>query len=115
MIFFGVVGYMVKKTGFEPGPLVLTFVLGRTLEISFHQSLRIFEGDVTGFLTRPISGPLVALMILVIVILPALQYIRRRARLNGLGLRCKLALFTVEVRAHKTAEKARLPRVEEAP
>jgi putative tricarboxylic transport membrane protein len=31
VIFFGVVGYLMKKTGFELGPLVLAFVLGRIL------------------------------------------------------------------------------------
>jgi putative tricarboxylic transport membrane protein len=78
--FFSAVGYMMKKSGFEPEPLIMTFVLGRTLETSFRQSLRIFEGYVTGFLTRPISGPLVALMILVVIILPAFQFIRRRGQ-----------------------------------
>ena len=29
---FGVVGYLMKKFGFEPGPLVLAFVLGSLLE-----------------------------------------------------------------------------------
>ena len=28
MIAFGILGYLMKKTGFEPGPLVLAFVLG---------------------------------------------------------------------------------------
>ena len=28
MIGFGILGYLMKKTGFEPGPLVLAFVLG---------------------------------------------------------------------------------------
>jgi putative tricarboxylic transport membrane protein len=85
VIFFGVVGYLMKKTGFEPGPLVLAFVLGRILETSFRQSLRIFEGDVTEFLTRPISGTLVALMILMVVLLPAFQFVRRRARRRRQG------------------------------
>ena len=29
MIAFGLVGYLMKKVGFEPGPMVLAFVLGR--------------------------------------------------------------------------------------
>jgi putative tricarboxylic transport membrane protein len=70
----------MKKTGFEPGPLVLAIVLGCILETSFRQSLRIFEGDVTEFLTRPISGTLVALMILMFVLLPAFQFVRRRGQ-----------------------------------
>ena len=32
MIVFGVIGYLMKKTGFEPGPMVLAFVLGSLLE-----------------------------------------------------------------------------------
>ena len=79
VIFFGVVGYLMNKFGFEPGPLVLAFVLGRILETSFRQSLRIFEGDVTGFLTRPISGTILVLM-LVVVFLPALGFVRGRMR-----------------------------------
>src|SRR5690349_8900200 len=44
MIFFGVVGYLMKKTGFEPGPMVLAFVLGSLIESSFRRSTLIFEG-----------------------------------------------------------------------
>ena len=53
MIVFGVVGYLMKKTGFEPGPMVLAFVLGAILEDSVRRSLLIFDGDPTGFFTRP--------------------------------------------------------------
>ena len=64
VIGFGVLGYAMKKAGFEPGPLVLVFVLGRILETSIRKSLRIFDGDVTGFVTRPISGSLLGLVLL---------------------------------------------------
>ena len=47
MIFFGVIGYLMKKTGFEPGPMVLAFVLGAILEDSVRRSLLIFDGDPT--------------------------------------------------------------------
>ena len=49
MIAFGVIGYLMKKTGFEPGPMVLYFVLGSLIESSFRRSMLIFEGDATGF------------------------------------------------------------------
>ena len=32
VIVFGILGYLMKKFGFEPGPLVLAFVLGSLLE-----------------------------------------------------------------------------------
>src|SRR6478735_8633672 len=66
MIFFGVVGYLMKKFGFEPGPMVLAFVLGSLIESSFRRSMLIFEGDATGFVTRPISGAILAFVVLVI-------------------------------------------------
>jgi putative tricarboxylic transport membrane protein len=77
MIVFGVIGYLMKKTGFEPGPMVLAFVLGAILEDSVRRSLLIFDGDPTGFVTRPISGTILALFLLV-TLLPALNAVRRR-------------------------------------
>jgi putative tricarboxylic transport membrane protein len=74
---FGVLGYLMKKFGFEPGPLVLAFVLGALLESSLRRSLIVFEGDPTGFLTRPVSGTLVAVLAIVLI-LPFLQVLRRR-------------------------------------
>ncbi|MFC7587285.1 tripartite tricarboxylate transporter permease [Nonomuraea antimicrobica] len=67
VIAFGLLGYLMKKFGFEPGPLVLAFVLGSMIENSARQSLLIFGGDPTGFLTRPISGTVLALVVLVAV------------------------------------------------
>lgn len=79
MVGFGILGYLMKKTGFEPGPLVLAFVLGSLLESSFRRSMLIFDGDPTGFATRPISGTILAFIALVIVLpLPKLAF-RRRA------------------------------------
>ena len=77
MIVFGIVGYLMKKTGFEPGPMVLAFVLGAILEDSVRRSLLIFGGDPTQFFTRPISGTILACFLLV-VLLPAIQAVRRR-------------------------------------
>jgi putative tricarboxylic transport membrane protein len=66
------VGYLMKKLGFDPGPLVLAFVLGSLLEESLRRSLLIFEGDPTGFFTRPISGTLFVLFLLV-ALLPLIR------------------------------------------
>ena len=66
VIVFGALGYLMKKLGFEPGPLVLAFVLGALLENSLRRSLLILDGDATGFFTRPISGTLLVAFMLVI-------------------------------------------------
>ena len=80
VIVFGALGYVMKKLGFEPGPLVLAFVLGSLLEESLRRSLIIFEGDATGFVTRPISGTLLAAFV-VVALLPLLRaaFARRRS------------------------------------
>jgi putative tricarboxylic transport membrane protein len=78
MIAFGVVGYLMKKTGFEPGPMVLAFVLGMLVESNTRRSLLLFDGDPTGFVTRPISGAILAIFVLVIL-LPLLRRLRRAA------------------------------------
>ncbi|MGW0804656.1 tripartite tricarboxylate transporter permease [Nonomuraea sp. NPDC002799] len=77
VIVFGVLGYLMKKFGFEPGPLVLAFVLGSMIENSSRQALLIFGGDPTGFFTRPISGTVLALVVLVAV-LPLIRKALRR-------------------------------------
>lgn len=63
----GVVGYFMKLLGFEPGPLVLAFVLGPILERSFRQSMLISGGDLSIFVTRPFSAALLILAVLLLV------------------------------------------------
>jgi putative tricarboxylic transport membrane protein len=78
VIALGALGYLMKKSGLEPGPLVLAFVLGGLLEKSFRQSMRIFDGDLTGFISRPISASLLAALIVFTVIAPTATAIRSR-------------------------------------
>jgi putative tricarboxylic transport membrane protein len=77
VIAFGALGYLMKKLGFEPGPLVLAFVLGSLLENSLRRSLLLFDGDPTGFLTRPISGTLLAIFMVVALLSPIRTALRR--------------------------------------
>jgi putative tricarboxylic transport membrane protein len=78
VIGLGLLGYGMRKLGFEPGPFVLAFVLGSLLEASFRRSMRIFGGDVTEFVQRPVSGTLVAILVLTAVIIPVLRGVRAR-------------------------------------
>ncbi len=79
VIVFGALGYLMKKLGFDPGPLVLAFVLGALLENNLRRSLLLFGGDPTGFLTRPISGTLFFVFLLV-ALLPLIQSLVNRRR-----------------------------------
>jgi len=66
MLFFAFVGYGMRKLKFDPAPLPLAFVLGPMVERSLRQSLLISGGDMTIFVTRPISGTLIVIMFLLI-------------------------------------------------
>jgi putative tricarboxylic transport membrane protein len=68
VVVFGIIGYLMKKFGFEPGPLVLAFVLGELLESSMRRSLLVFGGDPLGFFGRPISATLLVVFVLVAVL-----------------------------------------------
>ncbi len=67
MMVFGVVGYLMKKFDYEPAPLVLALVIGPIMERAFRQTLIISGGELSIFITRPISAVFVfaALVILV--------------------------------------------------
>jgi putative tricarboxylic transport membrane protein len=79
MIFFGAVGYLMKKAGFEPAPMVLAFVLGAILEDNVRRSMIIQDGDPTGFATRPISGVILAVFVAV-ALWPAAKMLRDRRK-----------------------------------
>jgi putative tricarboxylic transport membrane protein len=81
MVVFGVLGYLMRKFGYEPAPLVLAFVLGPMLENNLRKSLILSHGDFTIFVERPISAVclLLAFAALAAPLLPALA--RRRERI----------------------------------
>jgi len=61
MLFFGLIGYLLRKTGFEPAPLIFAYILCPVWEESFRQSLLVSSGDPMIFLKRPISAILLIL------------------------------------------------------
>ena len=66
-IFFGLIGYVIKRYNFEPAPLVLAFVIGPMMETSFRQSLIMSPtGSIGIFFSRPISGTLLIIAVLVL-------------------------------------------------
>ena len=75
MVFFGVLGYLMRKLGFPIAPFVLAFVLGPMFETTLRQSLQQSQGDATIFVTRPISAVILLLTVLVLV-----QVIRHQLR-----------------------------------
>jgi putative tricarboxylic transport membrane protein len=77
MIFFGVLGYFLKKFDYDAAPLILALVLGPLMENSLRQSLLVSQGSFLIFLTRPVSATLLALSVLLLV-LPLLPWFLAR-------------------------------------
>jgi len=78
---FGFVGYIFMKLGCEPAPLLLGFILGPMMEENLRRALLLSRGDWSVFVTRPLSGSLLAaaLVLLIIVLLPAVKAKRKEA------------------------------------
>jgi len=56
MLFFGALGYLLRKLNYEPAPLALAYVLGPMVEQSLRQALVLSDGSFRIFLARPISA-----------------------------------------------------------
>ena len=74
---FGLLGYWLMKHAFEPAPMLLGFVLGPLMEENLRRAMLIARGDPSTFLTRPISGVLLALA-LILLVLALLPMIRKK-------------------------------------
>ncbi|MEZ5850167.1 MAG: tripartite tricarboxylate transporter permease [Hyphomicrobiaceae bacterium] len=74
MVLFGLIGYLMRKFGYEPAPLVLAFVLGPLLENNLRKALILSRGDFATFIERPISATclVLAALMLIVPLLPAL-------------------------------------------
>ena len=78
---YGIIGYVFMKFKCEAPPLLLGFVLGPMMEENFRRALLLSRGDYTVFVTRPLSGCLLAaaLFLVFIVLLPAFKKTREEA------------------------------------
>ena len=56
MYVIGVVGFFMRRYDFPVGPMILGVILGPLLEKQFRAALQISQGDLTVFITRPISA-----------------------------------------------------------
>ncbi|MBD08912.1 MAG: C4-dicarboxylate ABC transporter permease [Gammaproteobacteria bacterium] len=71
MLVAGLVGFVLKKNGFGPAPIIMGIVLGGLIETSLAQSMIIFDQQWTAFFSRPIA---MVFFILAVVSLAAAQF-----------------------------------------
>lgn len=73
--FFGTVGFLLLKFGFEPAPMLLGFVLGKLMEENLRRALILSRGSLSTFVTEPISAGLllVSLVLLLVAVVPNIR------------------------------------------
>jgi putative tricarboxylic transport membrane protein len=72
MVFFGFLGYFMRKFDFDPAPLLLAYVIGPMLERALRQALILSDGSPTIFFERPISASILSIAFLSLM-LPLLK------------------------------------------
>jgi putative tricarboxylic transport membrane protein len=63
----GVMGFFMRRYDFPTAPVIIGMILGPLAEQNFRQAMTISQGDMTTFLTRPISATLLLLAVLALV------------------------------------------------
>jgi putative tricarboxylic transport membrane protein len=79
MVFFGLVGYLMRKFEYDAAPLLLGYVLGPMVEKSLRQSLILSDGGIAIFFRKPISVILL-LVTFLSIITPLLRVGYRRLK-----------------------------------
>ena len=82
MFAAGIVGFFMRLYGFSAAALVLALVLGPLAEEALRQTLAISRGSFVIFVERPASLWIIAATFILLVGLPLLNHIGRRARLS---------------------------------
>ena len=83
MYLIGMVGFVMRRVDIPVAPAIIGMILGPMAEQQFRRALAISQGDLTVFLTRPISAALLSLALLAMLAVPlARAYAARSARLS---------------------------------
>ena len=60
-IFFGVIGYGMRRTNFSAAAFIIAFVLAGNMEEAFRQAMMISDNGLLNFVTEPISASFLAI------------------------------------------------------
>ncbi|GAB5512096.1 MAG: tripartite tricarboxylate transporter permease [Hyphomicrobiales bacterium] len=85
---FGIVGYFLKKFGFQVGPIILGVILGPMMDANYRRAMIGARGDVSDFLLNFVMNPIslvlsVGLVLLLLSQTPLLGWVRGIAAGKG--------------------------------
>lgn len=81
MVTFGIIGYLLKQLKHDVTPLILALILGDMMEKNFCQAMISFKGDLSIFVTRPLSLVFLVAAVLVLIVPLALRAHRLKSLL----------------------------------
>ena len=81
----GLIGFLFRRLEFDMAPLVLGTVLGPIFEKSLRETLFLSGGDLSIFISRPISAVLVALCGVALVAPSLFSWVKRRGRAGNVA------------------------------
>jgi len=67
LYLIGGVGYLMRRFDFPTAPVIIGMILGPLAEQTFRQAMTIAQGDLSTFVTRPLSATLLALSALLVL------------------------------------------------
>jgi putative tricarboxylic transport membrane protein len=79
MLGFGLGAFFLRVLDYPLAPAVLAIVLGPQTEETLRQSLLLGSGNPSVFFTRPVSGPIMVIAV-ILILMPLIGVIRRRVR-----------------------------------
>lgn len=82
-IAIGVLGYVMRKTGYHVVAMLIGIILGPLLEQYFLRALRISDGDITVFFTSPVGNGLWVALILSILVPFVMARMRNKTSETG--------------------------------
>ena len=68
LFVFGLIGYAMRRFDFPAAPLIVGLILAPMAEQSMRQALTISMGDWSTFVTRPLSGSLLGIALLLLTV-----------------------------------------------
>ena len=76
----GVVAFFLRKHSVPLAPVVLGVVLGPLLEQQFRRAVAISGGDLSVFVTRPVSAAILLCALAAVTVPPVVRYVTSRPR-----------------------------------
>jgi putative tricarboxylic transport membrane protein len=81
VLFFGIVGFLLRRMDYPMAPLVLGIILGDLMDKNLRRGLTLSDGDLTPFFTRPIS--MVFWIIILLTVLLSIGWVRENVTALG--------------------------------